>query len=382
MTIAWETDFAGGNGKLLGVDESRDRVVARFAAEPRNCPLAMWFHFRVSGLAGRGLRVVLANAHRTLGGEDWSGNRIVCRGGAGPWERAQPPVAIDAGDGLREWAWEIPADADLAEVAHCYPYQPADMDATLAELAPAFSRAATALTMGGRTIPRVFSRPGESDRPGVLLTARHHAGETPGSWVLDGLLRHVAAEPRLADAVTWWAVPFVDLDDVVTGSYGKDPYPCDCNRGYGPGPFRRPESVAVMADARRLKTTSQRVLMVDLHAPCHGEQKSYIPVRGWAPDSPINPIAIEFADRLQQAVPEAIRSPVAHITPEPTSGPYQGMPSARWALSVLGVEALTIETSYQGNGQRYYGIDDYRRIGQALAETIAAWVNRPPAERP
>jgi predicted deacylase len=234
------------------------------------------------------------------------------------------------------------------------------------------------VTYGNRPLGRVFNRLPDGARPGVYLTARHHAGETPGSWALDGLLRHVAADKRLYDPLVWWAVPFVDLDDVIAGSYGKDPFPHDCNRAYGPGGPRRPEASAIEPDLRRFKEAAKGMFFADLHAPGHGEQNSYVPLRGWDADSPINPIAEEFANRFQAAQPADLRSTVAHITPKPGGNSrYPGLCSNRWASEVLNVDAVCVEVSYQGNGRTYYTVGDYRRLGAALADTVAEWLLRP-----
>ncbi len=372
MAIALDTDFPGGNGVLLGADESADRPAVRFAAEPKNCPQAMWFHFRLRGLAGRGARVVLANPEQTLGGPDWSGNRPVARSDRSAWARVGPAEPVEAPGGRIEWAWEIDADGDEIELAHCFPYQPADLEATLSELGGAFQSTMIGVTLANRPLPRVFSGPAEAGRPAVYLTARHHAGEVPGSWVLEGVLRRVAGERRLGEAITWWAVPFVDLDDVVAGSYGKDPWPHDCNRAYGPPGPRRPEIGAVQRDARRMKDAAGRMLFADMHAPAHCEQANYVPLRGWDTDSPVNPIGEEFALAFQAACPDDIRSiQKAHVTPSPDAFIYGGMSSRAWAQTVLDVDAVSLEISYQGNGRTYYAIDDYRRLGAALAETIA-----------
>jgi len=370
MAIALETDFPGGNGALLGVDGSADPPAVRFAAEPKNCPMALWFHFRLRGPGDRGVRAVLANPEQTLGGPDWSGNRPVARAG-GEWARLGPAERVEAPGGRVEWGWDLPP-GDAVEMAHCFPYQPEDLRATLDELGGAFGAATIGVSLAARPLPRVFSGLPAPGRPAVYLTARHHAGETPGSWVLDGLLRHVAADERLREAATWWATPFVNLDDVVGGSYGKDPWPHDCNRGYGrPGPCR-PESLAVVRDATRLKDAAGRMLFIDVHAPGHAERANYVPTRGWDEDSPDNPVAEAFAAAFQAACPEDIRSrEKTTATPKPGPVIYRGMSSRAWAQEVLGVDAISLEISYQGNGRTYYTIDDYRRLGAALATTAA-----------
>ena len=165
MRLSFETDFPGGNGLLLCADESGGRPVVRFAAEPKNCPQALWFHFRLTGLAGRGARVVLANPEQTLGGWDWSADRLVwC--GRRTWTRSGAAEPIDAPGGRIEWAWDIAADADELDVAFCYPYQLAELEQTLRDVAGAFESTTIGVTAAGRELPRVFSRvPDEGGPP-------------------------------------------------------------------------------------------------------------------------------------------------------------------------------------------------------------------------
>ncbi len=376
MTIRIDTDFPGGNGRLMEVAPS-PRPTVRFAAECRNCPQAMWFHFRLFGVEADTLRCVLTNPDQTLGGPDWSANRPVYRLAGHDWQRTGPAVRIDRPDGRVEWAWDVPTRNGATELAHCLPYQPADLQATLDEVGGVFTSAPIGLSMQGRPIERVYNALPASDRPGVYLTARNHAGETPGSWVLDGLLRHVAAQGDdgpLARRLAWWAAAMVNIDDVVAGSYGKDAYPHDCNRAYGGYP-RRPETNAVMADVHRMKHRGHVGILVDLHAPSHREQTTYVPLRGWQKGSTINPIGEAFANRFHAACPAEIRSAMAHHTPAGDGEVvFAGLTASQWAREGAGIDAVTLEVSYQGNGRISYLADEYRRLGAALADTIAWWV--------
>ncbi len=378
MSIELRSDFPGGNGLAVEIID-HDLPVVRFAAEPRNCPQPMWFHIRLQGLGGRSIRCALANAEQTLGGWDWSTNRPVWRvADTGQWHRADPPEKYPAPGGRIEWAWTVPnpGDADAVEFAHCYPYQPADFRRTLSELPDGLEEIFLGLSSRGRIMSAFATHaPDAAPRPAALVIARQHAGEVPGSWVADGLLRHVM-HAGLHEAIQWVLVPFVNFDDVVEGSYGKDPWPHDCNRAWG-GAFR-PEVGAVMELAYRLSSGPAGLkFLADLHAPNHRERANYIPVRGWTIGSTMNPIAREFGDKLRASTPEDIRSPIAHVTPEQTNPRrYPGETATTWARETLGVDGACIETSYQGTERRAYVIEDYRRFGSVVAETIAEWVHQ------
>lgn len=104
--------------------------------------------------------------------------------------------------------------------------------------------------------------------PGLYILARQHAGETLGSWILDGLLRRIA---ELGDAAPLtWAVSFVDADGVADGvaegAYGKDRHPVDYNRSWW-RMGRRHETVCAMRDVDRWRARCAPRLCLDLHAP-------------------------------------------------------------------------------------------------------------------
>ena len=373
MGIEFSTDFPGGNGLCLGIREgdAEEPVTVRFAAELKNCPIALWFHFRLTGIAGRPVRLILANPEQTLGGLDWSKNKPVYRSPDTKWQRTDKPIAIATSGGRTEWAYDLPGAGDAVEFAFCFPYQGEDFEAAISEIDDSFHTEEIGISPHGRRILRVRNKYQASDLPGVFLTARHHAGETPGSWVLEGLLRYVARSPKLRDTVAWWAVPFVNIDDVVEGSYGKDPWPWDISRAYMHAGLKRAEARAVALDIRRWAKECKPLLYIDLHAPTHRERENYVPIAS-ADDEVFeqSPGAKPFAEIYLAQMPQGIRSSFAW---KDTSGwvtRYEGLSSSGWVRKELSIDAFTIETSYQGNEKVDYTIADYQRMGRTLAETI------------
>lgn len=64
----------------------------------------------------------------------------------------------------------------------------------------------------------------------ILLTARHHACESTGSYVLEGVLEELITNPIPDTKV--FCVPFVDYEGVIRGDQGKSRAPHDHNRDY------------------------------------------------------------------------------------------------------------------------------------------------------
>lgn len=62
------------------------------------------------------------------------------------------------------------------------------------------------------------------------MTARHHACESTGNYVLEGVLEELIKS--LPNNLSVMCVPFVDYDGVVNGDQGKNRFQHDHNRDY------------------------------------------------------------------------------------------------------------------------------------------------------
>ncbi len=111
----------------------------------------------------------------------------------------------------------------------------------------------------GRSVPFIEFGAGEKL---VLLTARHHACEAPGNYVLEGVLDYLTTAD--ITGYQFLCVPFVDYDGVVDGDQGKNRAPYDHNRDYTDAP--------IYSTVRALKNIVDNKPVVfagDFHAPWH-----------------------------------------------------------------------------------------------------------------
>lgn len=342
----------------------------RFLAEPRSSPQPLWFHLAAEGLAGCTISFIWANADTSLGDSRRLDRvRPVMRVDGGEWFRCPDVRVEETADGRRELRIDFTGGADRLALALCYPYTVDDLVATLqaAELEP---WAVLGATGGGRALPRLRVRAAGEATGGVYVLARQHAGETPGSWVLDGMLRALAGRSQ---PLEWWVAPFCDLDGVEEGDYGKDAMPCDFNRAWHPLPLR-PEVLCLQRDLRRFAERHPRRLVVDLHAPGYAEDGLYVFYPRQERPAAQRAAAREVAARLAPLMPELPAESLVRETryasrfdPDATL--------ANWAWDHLGqTPAISMETSYQSLAGVPLDIAAYRELGGRLVEAVEWWM--------
>ncbi len=127
------------------------------------------------------------------------------------------------------------------------------------------------VTKKGRSVPCLEFGEGANT---VILTARHHACESTGSYVLEGVLEEILSPPLPNTRV--FCVPFVDFDGVLDGDQGKKRVPHDHNRDYIEDPIY-PEVAAI----KRYAEDRGCHFAFDFHSPWHkgGENDNIYIVR-------------------------------------------------------------------------------------------------------
>ncbi len=375
--MRFRTDFPGGNGKLLEVQETEYGCELSFIAESHlSEPQPLWFYFRLEEVNVKRVRIRLANSAQCLGDPlAWGQNRPVCRFEGQAWRRVEAIGNEYDGDGCLQTWFEVPVAGEWLEFAFCYPYTVTALQETLAACT-AFRPSIIGYSGHARPIYRLANTTEASDCPGVYVLARQHAGEVTGSWMMDGMLRRLAGSAGTKCA--WWLVPAVDADGVEEGHYGKDQLGGDFNRAWRPWFAGRTEVVAIERDMIVWKERTKPCLVLDLHSPGHDERTSYFVVGVRDND-----------DALRNAV-QAIRSVYnaklhacglqeafyhEHGVDNHTSA-QNGFTVSEYAAA-LGVHGVTFECSYQGEpAHKDYGIEDYRRMGACMAEAIEEVVCR------
>ena len=217
-----------------------------------------WFYwaFRVSGAAGRTVTFQFPHVNRVgywgaavstdLYSWQWTGNRK-------SWQ-------ID--DGTTYEAFTYTFGKEENEVYFCYNmlYTPARFERFCAENRLKIEE--LCISNKGRSVPCV--RVGEGEKK-ILLTSRHHACESTGTYVMESVLESFAQDPPKGYEIL--CVPFVDYDGVVDGDQGKHRLPHDHNRDYPRD--NTPSRYTTCAAIRKFVDENQILFAFDFHSPKH-----------------------------------------------------------------------------------------------------------------
>ena len=374
--------FPGANVRLLSLRQAPDPEVV-FTADPHGGTEALWFDFRIEdpdppATVPEQLTLTLRFFGNLLGGNDPARLRPVMREPGKSWNRLRAPSVTVLDDGQPLLRWTIPYPTTRTEIAFSHPYGRDELEVLLQRAKGYWREESIGLTQGGRVLTRLDNQVGAANGGnaprGLYLVARQHSGETPGSWVLDGLLEAISRARNAGWCV--WAVPFANLDGVVAGDYGKDPFPYDLNRAWGHPPMRH-EIRVLQSDMRRWAARCRPELVLDLHAPGACEQEGV-----YAFANPANPANPE-ADRALQAWGNVLGKALA---PEFAAHPFvrKAEHASRWETprvsdyvqSAFGCAALSIETPYAVCRDSLMTPKQYREVGRRMAQAILGrWQN-------
>lgn len=324
-------DFPGGNINVLSVKED-DIFVER---EVREGTAYFYWAFCVTGAAGRRLRFIFPK-HTRVGR---FGVAVSHDLKSWHWSHSKEMVGES-----EAFTYTFGENEDRVYFAHDMVYS----EEMLKDFAVSngITLETFTQTKKGRSVPCFTIGTGERL---VVVTSRHHACESTGTYVLQGFAE--GCLEKHPEGIKFLFVPFVDFDGVMDGDGGKGRLPHDHNRDYG-------EDAPIYNETARLREIgdSKTVLMsFDFHSPHH--------------DGGINdhPYFMQFSkeeSRIYKTISEALRASTAADERSMTYTGEQDIPyGAQWnstdtpniknyfiTRTVLGA-SLTMETPY-------FGLDD------------------------
>ncbi len=209
---------------------------------------AQWFHFRVSGAAGREVVLTFVNLKESAYPAGWPDYRCCVSEDRAFWGRAE--TTYDANEGNGTMTVRYTPASDMAWFAYFAPYSMERHFDLVAEAASSegVSHRRLGETLDGRPIDCLEMGTGESQ---VWLYARQHPGETQAEWWMEGALE-VLTDPSdvvgrvLRDKCRLHVVPNANPDGSFRGHLRTNAVGTNLNREWeNPTAEKSPEVLAI-----------------------------------------------------------------------------------------------------------------------------------------
>jgi hypothetical protein len=374
MALRVTADFPGGNVCGPQVEMAGDLPEITFAAHPKGGTRALWFHWKAKET--RKENVPEGKLRITLRGVDeWLEPAVAAEllpvyhpSGQG-WHRCSSGTVSIEPDGRCSMSWLIPYPAPETEVALCFPYGPQEFESLRSKSRQYWSEDTIGVTEEGGALMRWSNAYGALNhrKSGLYLVARECAGETPGAWVLDGLLQHMARIKR--DPFMVWTVPVADPDGVERGMHGPARYPLDVDRAWGDMPRRR-EALLIQRDIDRWQTRCQPGLVIDFHAADPGDKTG---VSCLLPDAQQYPRQHQAAEKWANVIRQGLQPEWAatefkqmwHPAPSPDCCTLPEHLCRNTEICVL-----SFYIPYFRINSKILSQKNYREIGEAIAKAL------------
>lgn len=241
------TDFDGANLKILNQTEKG----AEIEVELRDT-VGDWFYwcFKVVGAAGKTLTFTFPSKYRV----GYYGAAVSYDLENWHWQHTTPDFDGDS------FTYTFAPDENEVYFAHDMLYRPQ----RFFEFAKVNNLEIKTLckSENGRNVPYIDIGNGEEV---ILLTARHHACESTGSYVLEGVLQSFLKSEALSK-YRMICIPMVDFDGVVDGDQGKNRNGHDHNRDYI---ANEASSYTATAKIREFADKLNIKYAFDFHSPWH-----------------------------------------------------------------------------------------------------------------
>lgn len=305
-----------------------------------------------------------------------------------------PAVSRDAG---KSWCWLgadsllerngfrfLAARGETVRFAVCIPYLQRDFDLWYRRHRsnPFLYKSELTRSIGGRAVERLEVKEG-APRKTVLLTTRHHSGETSGSFVLEGILEAALADTPTGRALRRQtrilAIPFADKDGVEAGDQGKNRKPHDHDFDYSGTCSRYPSCSAL----REILNECQPCVVLDLHSPwLYGGNNEALYIVGPRSER-MQPIAVRWSEWLENHASAAVPFSAADYLPFGTDWNTAELYGEHRTLPQLAAEypfvhaAFTMEIPFANLREVTFSPERQRRFGESLAQLLAEELERP-----
>lgn len=240
-----DADFDSGNIEVVSIDGASAKLAIR---KDNQSEFAQWFHFRVSGAAGRELELTLTGLNGSAYPLGWPNYNAVVSEDREYWHRAPTSCDMDAHDG--SFTVRYTPASNVCWFAYFAPYSMERHHDLVSECAASegVSHRRIGETLDGQ--PLDYLRVGEGDFK-VWFIGRQHPGETQAEWWMEGMLERLL-DPTdtlarvLRQRCTFHVVPNCNPDGSRRGHLRTNACGANLNREWEtPTAERSPEVLAI-----------------------------------------------------------------------------------------------------------------------------------------
>ena len=269
-------------------------------------------------------------------------------------------------DDSRSFTYSFGPDENEVFFSHNMRYSTAQFAALCTELG--LKPQTLCVSERGRPVPCVSFGSGSKT---LLFTSRHHACESTGTYLMEGVMRTLIG--HVPEGYKVMCIPFVDMDGVVDGDQGKCRAPYDHNAAYIDEPIY--ESTRAI---QNLAKEEDMAICIDLHSPWHfGERHDVVHiVRNFLmPEQ-----QARFGKLLtarNQLHPGALRYDTANDLPFGVE--WNTKTTCRnfvkwFAKNTSALLTLTIETAYFGTADNVVSQPKLIELGVCVAEAVCDYL--------
>ncbi|WP_284126471.1 M14 family metallopeptidase [Parerythrobacter aestuarii] len=243
--ITIDTEFDSGNIKVLGIDGASATLAIN---ADHMSEFAQWFHFRVTGAAGRELVLKITGLNDSAYPAGWPGYNACVSEDREYWTRAASAFEQLEDNGTLTIRY-TPA-SDIAWFAYFAPYSMERHHDLIAEAAASegvrYEKLGT--TLDGQPIDYLTFGEGEKV---IWLTGRQHPGETQAEWWMEGMLEMMtdpsdSVARALRQKCTFHVVPNCNPDGSRRGHLRTNAVGSNLNREWeSPSAEKSPEVLAI-----------------------------------------------------------------------------------------------------------------------------------------
>lgn len=270
MSIKVSARITYGNASAVNVLYDTEIPEVAFTASPNDNAEALWFCFDLietepDKVATTKIKITLKHLRNLDGCNNALELKPVYQPKGQQWFRMKSGHQHAAEDGQTSASWTIPYPTPSTTIAFCYPYGRPELTKMIQKSKGYWHQDHIGLSQRGRNITRVSNSYGKvgGHQLGIYIITRQNAGETPGSWVLDGMLNQFSRNKKNNFLI--WAIPLADIDGIIKGNYGRNNTPDNITHAWGSLPTRH-ETTVFKNDIQEWKQRCKPYLIINLQS--------------------------------------------------------------------------------------------------------------------